>query len=107
MFVNRAGVGAGALEPPERGAEELGLPQQPFGAAVDLGARGQASRGETLEIVQRLLAAAQLVIEIQHLDDEAGTKAEGGLGASRRRVARCAPQQDFTLRRGEQRRRAW
>ena len=105
MLVHRAGFAAQLFEAAEGGAQELGLTEQPFGAAVDLGARRQPSGGEAIEVVQRLLAPPQLVVEVQHLDDESGTEPERWFGAGRGGVAGGAAKQDLAFGLRQQRRR--
>ena len=70
--------------------EKLRLPEEPLGAAIDLDACLEAVGHQPVEIGDRAVAAAQLVVERQNLDDEAGPEAEGrGCSAvARRRAAR-------------------
>ena len=79
------------------GAEKLGLAEQPFGAAVDVGAGRQRRGREPGEIVEALLAPVQLVVELEHLDDQARAQAERRRRPFGARLAGRAPQQHFAL----------
>ena len=79
--------------------QELGLPEQPLGAAIDLDACLQAVGHQTVEIGDLCVAAPELVVERQDLDDEAGTKSEGRGSAAGNRGRGSACQEDFAFER--------
>ena len=77
MLVQTAARFDERFEPRERRGEKLRLPEQPLGAAVDLGARLQAVGHQPIEVGDRAIAPAQLVVEREDLDDETGAEPEG------------------------------
>ena len=65
------------LELAEGGDEKAGLPEEPLGAAIDLGTPLQTLDHQPLKVVHRAVTAAQLIVERQDLDDESWPQAEG------------------------------
>ena len=69
VLVDRSRIVRQPLELRVRRRQELGLPQQALGAAVGLGVRCELRGHVTAEIVQRLLAAPELVVKPEHFED--------------------------------------
>ena len=107
MFVDAVDRRPAPLERLERGGEEdasapAAAPRRDRTAALDSSVAGH----QAIEVGDRLVAPAQLVVERQDLADEPGTQVERRLGAGGVRRVRRSAQQHFAIERGQRRRRA-
>ena len=107
MFVQTPARFDERLESAEGLGQELGLSEQPLGAAIDLDACLEAVGHQAVEIGDLFVAAPELVVERQDLDDEAGTKFEGRGSAAGNCGRGRACQEDFAFERREHRGRQW
>ena len=76
MLIDAVGLTYARLERRESRRKKARQPEQPFGAAIDVGAGFEAAGHQSIERRDGLVAAAQLVVERKDADDETGTKPE-------------------------------